>query len=272
MRRWWVLTLLAVILLCGRTRAESPEMWISVSGNEVMPGNAVIVSMMIPHGGTCSIRILDNEDRIVSIVTVDRPVTDGYNAFYWNGTWEGVACPEGQWRMVLEADGQTAETPVTVGRMIPCLIAPSLVKTEVQTGKYTAVTFSATEAGRVSVSLRRNGMETAAYSAEAETGDGEISFPAAVAPGEYEVVLMLTRADGASSIPVKMDLTVKAPAVRYSAVYTSPGAGRDLMLNGWTVPMDITDEEAVWQALTAPVTVVDDGKRPVPRYGRNDGR
>ena len=31
-------------------------------------------------------------------------------------------------------------------------------------------------------------------------------------------------------------------------------------LDGWTVPMDITDEEAVWQALTAPVTVLDDGK------------
>ena len=34
----------------------------------------------------------------------------------------------------------------------------------------------------------------------------------------------------------------------------------DYSLNAWTVPLDITDEEAVWQALTAPVTVLDDRK------------
>ena len=260
MRRWWVLALLAVILLCGGTQAESPEMWISVSGTEVVPGNAVIVSMMIPQDGECSIRILDGEDRIVSTVTENRPVTEGYNAFYWNGTWQGIACPEGRWRMVLEAAGKTAETPVTIGRMIPCLIGPGLTESEVQTGKNVAVVFSATEAGRVNVSLCQNGTETAAYSMKAETGDGEIVFPAAVVPGEYEAVLTLTREDGTSSVPVKLALTVKAPATEFSAVYTSPQAGRDLTLNGWTVPMDITDEDAVWQALMAPVTVVDDGK------------
>lgn len=260
MRRWWVLALLAVILLCGGTQAESPEMWISVSGTEVVPGNAVIVSMMIPQDGECSIRILDGEDRIVSTVTENRPVTEGYNAFYWNGTWQGIACPEGRWRMVLEAAGETAETPVTIGRMIPCLIGPGLTESEVQTGKNVAVVFSATEAGRVNVSLCQNGTETAAYSMKAETGDGEIVFPATVVPGEYEAVLTLTREDGTSSVPVKLALTVKAPATKFSAVYTSPQAGRDLTLNGWTVPMDITDEDAVWQALMAPVTVVDDGK------------
>lgn len=260
MRRWWVLALLAVILLCGGTQAESPEMWISVSGTEVVPGNAVIVSMMIPQDGECSIRILDGEDRIVSTVTENRPVTEGYNAFYWNGTWQVIACPEGRWRMVLEADGETAETPVTIGRMIPCLIGPGLTESEVQTGKNVAVVFSATEAGRVNVSLCQNGTETAAYSMKAETGDGEIVFPATVVPGEYEAVLTLTREDGTSSVPVKLALTVKAPATKFSAVYTSPQAGRDLTLNGWTVPMDITDEDAVWQALMAPVTVVDDGK------------
>ena len=71
---------------------------------------------------------------------------------------------------------------------------------------------------------------------------------------------VLTREDGMSSIPVKISLTVTAPGTKYNPLYTSPYEGTDRTLNGWTVPMDITDGEAVWQALMAPVTVVDDGK------------
>ena len=255
-----VLTLLAVMLLCGGTRAENPEMWIDVSGDEVLPGSTVIVSMMVPQSGICSIRILDEEGHPVSAVTVDRPVTEGYNSLYWNGTWEGISCPAGQWRMVLELDGKTAETPVAVGRMIPCLIAPELSETEIMVGRNVTAFFCATESGMVDLSLRRNGAEAAAYSTATDPGDSGLTFPASVAPGEYEAVLTLTRADGTSSVPVSLYLTVKEPANRFSALYSSPGAGQDLTLNGWTVPMDITDEEAVWQAMTAPVTVVDDGK------------
>ena len=255
-----VLALLAVMLVCGAAGAESPEMWIDVSGKEVLPGSTVIVSMSVPHSGVCTIRILDAEDRPVSAVAVDRPVAEGYNALYWNGTWEGVSCPAGQWRMVLEMDGNTAETPVVVGRMIPCLIAPELSETEIMVGRNVTAFFCATEAGKVDLSLRRNGTEAAAYTTETEAGDGALTFPACVMPGEYEAVLSLTRADGTSSIPVTLPLAVREPETRFSALYSSPQAGRDLTLNGWTVPMDITDEEAVWQALTAPITVVDDGK------------
>ena len=259
-RRRWMAALLAAILLCGRTRAESPEMRIDISGNEVLPGSAVIVTMSVPNSGVCSIRILDAAGGTVSVVTIDRPVTEGYNAMYWNGTWEGVACPAGQWRMVLEMNGYTAETPVTVGRMIPCLISPDLSVTETPVGRNVTALFCATEAGRVTISLRMSGTEAAAYSAETAAGDGTLVFPASVPPGKYETILTLTRADGTSSVPVSLPLTVREPAISFSAVYTSPQAGQDLTLNGWTVPMDITDEEAVWQALTSPVTVVDDGK------------
>ena len=250
--------LLAGILLSGVTRAESPEMRINVSGDEVLPGSAVIVSMTVPQSGTCSIRILDAEDSAVSVVTAGREVTEGYNALYWNGTWEGIACPAGQWRMVLEMNGETAETPVTVGRMIPCLIAPALAESEVTVGRNVTAVYCATEAGRLHISLCRNGTEAAAYSLDANQGDSVAVFPASVPPGEYDTILTLIRADGTSSVPATVKLTVKEPAVRFSAVYHSPRAGQDLTLNGWTVPMDITDEDCIWQALTAPVTVVDD--------------
>ena len=252
--------LLAVLLLCGAARAGTPEMTIDVSGEQVLPGSAVIVTVTVPQSGECAIRVLDRDGYPVSVVAEHRAVTEGYNALYWNGTWEGVPCSPGTWRMVLEMDGETAETPVKVGRMIPCLIAPELSERETTTGRNVTARFYATEPGTVSVSLRREGTESAAFTGETEKGDGSLRFPAAVEPGEYEAVLTLTRADGTASVPAALPLAVREPDNRFSALYTSPRAGQDLTLNGWTVPMDITDEAAVWQALTSPVTVVDDGK------------
>ncbi len=46
----------------------------------------------------------------------------------------------------------------------------------------------------------------------------------------------------------------------YTPSHTSPYEGLDSTANYWTTPMDITDEEAVWTALTAPITVIDNGK------------
>ena len=47
----------------------------------------------------------------------------------------------------------------------------------------------------------------------------------------------------------------------FTPAHTSPRRGEDPTLNYWTLPMDITDEEAVWKVLTAPITVLDNGKK-----------
>ncbi len=52
---------------------------------------------------------------------------------------------------------------------------------------------------------------------------------------------------------------------RYTPSYGSPYAGQDTTLNYWTLPMDITDEAAVWEMLMKPITVVDNGKKNAER-------
>ena len=42
----------------------------------------------------------------------------------------------------------------------------------------------------------------------------------------------------------------------FTPQWGSPYEGQDPTLNYWTLPMDITDEAAVWQALTQPITVL----------------
>ncbi|MBQ8161295.1 MAG: L,D-transpeptidase [Clostridia bacterium] len=47
----------------------------------------------------------------------------------------------------------------------------------------------------------------------------------------------------------------------FTPAHTSPYEGLDTTFNYWTMPMDITDEEAVWEMLMQPMTVLDNGKK-----------
>jgi len=264
MRRYGILLLAAVFALLavqapgGPARAEEAEMQIAVSAGEVLPGEAVIVWFIAPEDGTCDIHLVDGEGNTVSMAAEGRRAEKGYNSLYWNGTWEGVAAPEGQWTMRLEMGGRTAETPITVGKMMPFLISPYADTDRVTIGKEVTISYWATEAGKLTLTVGE-GEHRLEAERETEMGDGALSFEAALPPGEYTMEMILHREDGsAASSPAVFPLTVEAPETAYTPL--GQGCGEDYTLNGWTVAMDITDEDAVWQALTAPVTVLDDGK------------
>ena len=260
MKRWWILALTAVAWLFSAAWAEEPEMRICIDGDSVLPGKPAIVMVNSPADGVCTIRLLDMADQQVFVVSQDRTVHTGSNAFYWNGTFQGLPAPEGTWRLVMEMDGRTAEAAVNIGRMIPCVISPALSASRTITGKNVTVTCCATEAGELQVALLQGAAEMTSFRFRVEQGDGENIFPASVPPGMYQVMLTLSRADGTMSEPVLIPLEVTDPETTFSPLGDTLEANRDYALNGWTVPMDITDEEAVWQALTAEVTVLDDGK------------
>ena len=258
MKKWGTFLLLAaMLLLCGslpgRADGES-ETWIAVSGGTVLPGQAVIVSFSVPEACECSIFLADETGQAAATVAEARSAAAGYNAFYWNGTWQGLAAPEGEWTMRLEAGGHSAETRVTVGRMVPVLISAVPDRSRVSCGKRIHIRCCATEAGTVRITAGGQVL----LEERAEMGDNEYALEAALPPAEYTAEAVLLREDGTASAPVAFPLTTEAAAVPFRPIMGEQNG--DWRLNGWTVPMDITDEEAVWQALTATVTVLDDRK------------
>ena len=50
--------------------------------------------------------------------------------------------------------------------------------------------------------------------------------------------------------------TVTPDARSFTPAHGSPYEGQDPELNYWTLPMDITDEAAVWEVLMKPITVL----------------
>ena len=256
--------LLAMILLAGSlpgnpARAEEPELCITVSGSEVLPGQSVIVSLTVPEDGICNVDLLDEDGGFLASVTENRPVTAGYNTFYWNGTSQGRAVTEGSGTLRLTMNGHTAETPVVIGRALPFLISPAPDRDAVTVGKQVTVSFWATEAGTLTLTAGE-GNSLIQQEIRTEQGEGTVTFDAALPPGNWTVEMILTREDGTASPPAYFSLKVVKPDTAFTPVSSGEDVEGGYVLDGWTVPMDITDEEAVWQALTSPVTVLDDGK------------
>ncbi len=262
MKRLWIILL--AVLLAGSppgspARADEPELHIAVSGDKLLPGQSVIISLTVPEDGICDVDLLDEDGVPLARIAENRPVTAGYNAFYWNGTSQGWAVSEGNRILRLTMNGRTAETFLAIGRTIPFLISPIPDRDTVTVGKPVTVSFWATEAGMLILTAGEEGSRIR-REIRTEQGEGTVTFDAALPPGIWMAEMTLIREDGTASDPVYITLKVEKAGTAFTPV--SPGKGMEggYVLDGWTVPMDISDEEAVWQALTAPVTVLDDGK------------
>ena len=272
MRRLAGAVMICLLMLAGIAFAEDPGVSIGALREEIRPGRPVIVSFTVPEDGVCRIGLTDETGETVLTIAEERAVTAGYNSLYWNGTCNGVVVPEGDWLLSVRMNGMTAETPVRIGRMIPCLISVRMERDTVEEGDTVLFAFYATEGG--TLKLRVDSEAEPLSWDNIAAGEGDAGFQAEMAPGEHQLTLTLTGEDGTVSEPVTLALNVldafpppeplpdylreKAES-GFTPAHTSPY--RDETLNYWTLPMDITDEEAVWKVLTAPITVLDNGKK-----------
>ena len=252
--------LLLTQLFLGAAMAEEPELMPMTQ--VVLPGKGTVIRFTLAEAAACDLMLLDGEGRTLCMIAKNLEGREGENSVHWNGTWQGAAAPEGTWRLCLETAGKRTETPVTIGKMAPCLIGVNLYRATVRNGDQATARYYATEAGTLTVTLLEGDHEIPVVSRETEAGDGIISFSFHLAEGVYPLQLTLTDGEGIVSDAAQLMLTVtkeEIPPV-FTPAHGSPWEGKDHETNFWTAPMDIADEETVWKALTAPMTVIDNGK------------
>ena len=199
MKRLATAVLFCMALWICAALAEGPALSINALREEVRPGRPVIVSFTVPEDGTCRISLTDETGASSLVIAEERAVTAGYNAMYWNGTCGGTAVPEGRWKLAIRMNGMMAETPVTVGRMVPCLISVRPENDRVEQGDTVLISFYATERG--TLILREEGEEEPLYWDNAEAGQGEAGFQAEMTPGSHRLTLQLAGEDGTLSEP-----------------------------------------------------------------------
>ena len=274
--------LLCIAILSLAVSAAVPEgtgLAVTAPSEEIRPGRPSIITVNSPADGICSIWLQDEDGQRVCTVVENRAVTAGYNALYWNGTDAGLPAPTGEWTMAAQMNGELAEAEVLIGTLIPSLISPKLEAETVEEGDTALLSFFATETG--TLMLQEAGMAEPIYWENLPAGQGEVSFQAEMTVGIHTLTLTLAGEDGTLSEPVNLTLEIlekKDPNAvptpeplpdylkeksenGFTPLHMSARRGEDETLNYWTVPMDITDEEAGWKALIAPITGVDNGKK-----------
>lgn len=285
----------AVMMPCAAMAENEPTLSIAPVGEMVRPGKSVLLSFSVQKAGFVDIRVLDENDAEVSVVVLSMDAQAGENQVWWNGTFASVPAAEGRYRMVLTQNGQSAETPVVIGGVAPYLSGIQASDREVTPDQPVRISFYASCDGRITTGLRAG--DQWRQLASWQIAEGENSFTWDdwdVEDGQVAFTLMLTDALGTTSNEEQLLLTLSgfdeinetllvdvvepdvpgdeetdAPAPVssgdtndqsvFTPSYGSPYAGTDQTVNYWTLPMDITDTEAVWNMLIRPVTVMNDG-------------
>lgn len=305
----FILTL-ALALSCLALAEETP-LTMNAPGETVRPGRAVMLSFTAPVQGDAALHVADAQGQTVSVVTQSFSAAAGYNALWWNGTYQGVPAPQGEYQLVLTLNGETATAPVTIGPNAPYLAGLDADNTLATPDAPVTVTCYASEAGEITVGLAQGenwaeltripveeGWQTYVWQTELytllglEDGDASLTFQLTDAGGDEstEEHLALTLSgfsapqplpteeiaagpDGQGDTALVVEEVTEEPAsaAAQQQVFT-PAWGSpyqtDTTLNYWTLPMDITNEAAVWEVLMQPVTVLDDGGKKDNQHKR----
>lgn len=316
MRKYLSLLLVLILLLpCLALGEAGAGLSVSALEDVLRPGKAVLITFTVPDAGAVNLRLLDDAGAEVSVAVLNLAAQQGENSVWWNGTYGGVPAPEGSYRLVLEQNGQTAGTPVTVGAVAPYLTGIEANSTLVTPEQPLTVSFYASCGGRLTTGLRTGDNWRQLSSWDVEAGKNTLTWEDVSAfDGDVVFTIMLTDSEGyasneeqlavtlsgfvASDETLVMDLAemeptavpanaqeleqagmvltdaapTAAPDLSDQSVFTpsygSPYTGLDTSTNYWTLPMDITDVDAVWEMLIQPVTVLDDGGKSSGQHKR----
>ena len=92
--------------------------------------------------------------------------------------------------------------------------------------------------------------------------------PTAVPANAEELELLAPETGAAEPTPAPTEAPDLSDQRVFTPSFGSPYTGLDTAMNYWTLPMDITDEAAVWEMLMQPVTVLDDGGKTADQHKR----
>lgn len=320
MRKYVSLLLAVTLLMTSFAWAESALLYVDAPAETVRPGKALTIAFTAPAAGTADILVTDSQGATMSVVVEGYEAAAGENILWWNGTYQGVPAPEGDWLLTVNLNGETATAPISVGSYAPYLTNLALDKESVVLGENVTAAFYASVDGQLSVGVWQGDQHFTVESLAITAGEGAYTWQTAgwMAAGleDGAASLTLTLVDGtgytsneehlalmlsgfaaddesqpndaespeANEAAAKVlegneDLESLDPLVEltedsvidleeeilnedeiglaedvFTPAYGSPYTDNEL--NYWTLPMDITDEEAVWEVLMQPITVI----------------
>ena len=200
------------------------------------PDVPVSITMVFSVGGTFTGGVLTPDG--TEAVVAQYPVEAGEHTIEWDGTVNGQRLPAGEYSYTLTLTDDTGFD---------------------STEEHITVTVTDSPAATDTPAPTETPAPTAAPSPVNEEDDGDV----ALLIGDSDVVEdVLLTADGQEIVLVDGVAQSETSNERpFTPSYTSPYDASGEPLSYWNLPMDITNEAAIWEVLTAPMTVVDGNER-----------
>ena len=248
----------------------------SVPG-EIRPGKPERISFTLPRDGLADITLEDREGATAAAPMREYEGEKGINYFTWDGQYFGSPVAAGDYTLRLAFEGESVTVPISIGSGSPVLSSATASHHSILPGEKWEASFTANMEGVLRLALVRDGVETLLKSQKVALGPGTISWDGMAggepaAPGEYMLTLSLSDAQGYESAQERFPLTIEdaAPvslAAHEEGAAPAPADSSDYSCGHencyWKLPMDIQDEEAVWNVLIQPMTILKGGQRQV---------
>ena len=235
------------------------------------PGKAERISFAVSSDTTVTLEVLDASGQSVHTIRSNMSVSAGVVNLSYNGCdLGGKPLPEGSYSLCLQAGGSMYLSNITIGREAPQIMR---VETSAQTlifGNEWQMTPYCSMNGTLKAQLRTNdGTAYTFFEGAAVEGKNTISWNgtlngAYLAPGAYGVYLTLTDDSGFSGNQTVISLTLSYPPTPTPVptptpkpvIHPSKDVAESIPGDFWSMEVGNLDWEAIWEVMTAPMTVI----------------
>ena len=285
MRKWLAALLLLLLFPCA---ALAEGLGFTVSPDVIRPGKIERISFSAPAAGDARLDLLLPTNQDFAVIREGIAVSEGVNHLTWDGTdLSGREIPSGEYLLRLTFNGESVSKPLTVGEPSPRILSLSAGQTSAS-GEAWPLAISVNIPGTLTISLKAADSDAwiTVLSREVPAGQSAGSWDGMVdgspiAPGEYTAQFSLTDASGFTGTALRLSLTVTAAAgADLPAPTTEPvqetmipsaHAPAEGESNYWTLPIGDFNEEAIWEVMMQPLTVISEkgkGQKDVYRLRR----
>ena len=272
--RKFLLTMLLILLLPAAALAEGLSF--TVLPETIHPGKIERISFTAPSSGTARLELLDASGNLRAVIRDNISVAAGENHLTWDGMEANNAIEKGIYVLTLTVEGESVSLPLTIGEPSPKILSVNAPST-MDSGASWPFTVRVNEPGVISVRMRLEDSTEwkTVFSQEVPEGESMCVWDgkadgAHVLPGSVTMQIVLTNDEGFSSTPQQLTLTIAAVVTETPAPTATPAPIKipsqavsigDEPTSYWTLPIGDFDEQAIWDVMMQPLTVlVEKGK------------
>lgn len=270
---WGLLMIVALCLTLCTCVAEG-SFGLQQIPEEMRPGKLVQLAYVLEDAGMVDIYLMDDGEALCAPVA-EYHGDEGINYFTWDAYELGQPIAPGDYTLALFFNGeQVAFEKLAIGEESPVLSQVAVSDHTFHQGESLDVNYTANVGGVVRLTLLSGGEEMPLKAQSVSAGEGTITWDGqlngeVIAPGTYTVSVSLSDFEGYEATQEQFSVTVEAATVVSVTVqtddyrppnYQSPNTCTHENCY-WTLPIGDWDEDAIWEIMMQPMTVLEGTQR-----------